>query len=82
ALGTINHTLQTLITAATFRDGLDVAGVVLNEVTVDSEDASRATNLGELEERCVPPVLASVEHGEEAFRSRVDWLAVLDTCGG
>src|SRR6478672_12727722 len=29
-LGTINATLQTLITARTFRDGLHVAGVVLN----------------------------------------------------
>ncbi len=31
-LGTINATLQTLITAATYCDGLDVAGIVLNSV--------------------------------------------------
>ena len=73
SLGTINHTLQTLITAATFRDGLDVAGVVLNDVTVDPKDASRATNLGELEERCVPPVLASVASSAAYFAERVDW---------
>ena len=35
-LGTINATLQTLITAATFRDGLNVAGVVLNDVVPSS----------------------------------------------
>ena len=29
-LGTINATLQTLITASTYCDGLDVAGIVLN----------------------------------------------------
>ena len=32
-LGTINQVLQTLIVAATFRDGLNVAGVVLNETS-------------------------------------------------
>ena len=32
-LGTINATLQTLITASTFRDRLRVAGVVLNSPT-------------------------------------------------
>ena len=30
-IGVINQTLQTLITAATFREGLTVAGVVLND---------------------------------------------------
>ena len=34
-LGVINHVLQTLITAATFRDGLAVAGIVLNETRAE-----------------------------------------------
>ena len=33
-LGTINQTLQTLITAAVFREGLPIAGVVLNHPTI------------------------------------------------
>ena len=33
ALGVINQTLQTLITAATFRRGLPIAGIVLNRPT-------------------------------------------------
>ena len=78
-LGTINHTLQTLITAATFREGLDIAGVVLNEVAVDSSDASRATNREELEQRCVPPVLAGVACGAEKFDSTVDWFALTNS---
>jgi dethiobiotin synthetase len=78
-LGTINHTLQTLITAATFREGLEVAGVVLNEVNSDSQDASRTTNLAEIKQRCVPPVLASVAHGEAEFDKQVDWFDLATT---
>ena len=51
ALGTINQTLQTLVAAATFRDGLEVAGVVLNHPTQPADDASTATNRGELAAR-------------------------------
>ena len=74
-LGTINATLQTLITASTFRDGLSVAGVVLN-----SPQVSRTTirvsdsNADELARRCVPPLLAVVEHGG-GFDRAVDWAA-------
>lgn len=60
ALGTINHTLQTLITAAAFRDALDVAGIVLNRPLPPSTDPSVATNRQELAARCVPPILAEV----------------------
>jgi dethiobiotin synthetase len=75
-LGVINQTLQTLITAATFRDGLDVAGIVLNDVRAPSDDASTATNRRELEQRCVPPVLAHLHHRTEDFDRHVDWLAL------
>ncbi len=73
-LGTINATLQTLITAATFRDGLPIAGVVLNHPTQPSNDASLATNRRELSARCVPPILAEVAWGAERFDVEVDWL--------
>ena len=73
-LGTINATLQTLITAATFRDGLPIAGVVLNHPTQPSDDASLATNRRELSERCVPPILAEVSRGAERFDVEVDWF--------
>ena len=39
-LGVINQTLLTLIAAATFRDGLDIAGIVLNDSTDCSHDES------------------------------------------
>ena len=77
-LGVINQTLQTLITAATFRDGLQVAGVVLNHVRRDATeiDPSVQTNLAELKRHCVPPVLAELRWQAEAFEPDVDWWRV------
>lgn len=74
-LGVINQTLQSLITAATFRDGLDVAGVVLNQMpTLDEvNDVSRQSNAVELASRCVPPLLTTVRN---EFDVTIDWLAL------
>ncbi len=74
-LGTINHTLQTLITAATFRDGLNVAGIVLNQPCRPPRDLSLATNRQELAARCVPPILAEVGW-KKGFDAEVDWFAL------
>lgn len=74
-LGTINCTLQTLIAASTFRDGLDVAGVVLNCPSGGTGDPSTTSNRAELEKRCVPPVLAEVTFGG-TFDRDVDWWAL------
>ena len=65
ALGVINQTLQTLIAAETFHDGLDVAGIVLNHPTHEPEDRSTASNRRELETHCRRPLL-----GEVAWRGR------------
>jgi dethiobiotin synthetase len=72
-LGTIHQTLATLVAAATFRDGLDVAGVVLNQLLADPPDESIATNYDELCHRCVPPVLAHVGWQAAAFDPPIDW---------
>jgi len=74
-LGVINATLQTLITAATYCDGLDVAGVVLNSAARREDDASIESNADELARRCVPPLLATVEHGG-GFDREVDWATL------
>ena len=73
ALGTINHTLQTLIAAADFGDCMPVSGIVLNHPAVTGDDPSVITNRRELESRSVPPVLAEVRHGAAAFDAEVDW---------
>ena len=57
-VGAINLALQTLITAATFRDGLPVAGIVLNAIE-QRDDSARQTSL-EIRRRAVAPVLAEV----------------------
>ena len=79
-IGVINQTLQTLIAAATFRDGLSVAGVILNDVTEQHVDESRHTNEDELVARSVPPLLARVAHGDTSALATIDWqrLARLD----
>ena len=74
-IGTINQTLQTLITASTFRGGLELAGVVLNDLD-DGEDASRETNWQELEQRCVPPLLARVGRDRLEAETPVDWVGL------
>ncbi|RMF92289.1 MAG: dethiobiotin synthase [Planctomycetota bacterium] len=74
-LGSINQTLQTLITAAAFRDGLETAGVVLNHPQPPGDgDVSLATNRREIERRSGPPVLAEVAWNAREFDAQVDWF--------
>jgi dethiobiotin synthetase len=76
-LGTINQTLQTLITAAVFGEGLPIAGVVLNHpVAPATDDLSLATNRAELQSRCIPPILAEVFWNADGFDATVDWFSL------
>ena len=75
-LGAINQVMQTLIAAATFRDGLDLAGIVLNQATSGGDNALRAENAREIRRRAVPPVLAEVAWQAERFDPEVDWYAI------
>lgn len=78
-LGTINATLQTLITASAIPGGLRVAGVVLNAPRPNANDPSAHTNGDELTCRCSAPLLATVAHGG-SFDRYVDWWAVSGPC--
>ncbi len=73
SLGVINHVLQTLITAAAFRDGIPVAGIVLNQARQPGADASVQSNAAEIRQRAVPPLLAEVPWGASAIDASVDW---------
>jgi dethiobiotin synthetase len=75
-IGVINQTLQTMIVAMTFRDGLDIGGIVLNRVAPLDDDPSLPDNRRQLEMRSVPPVLADVEFGQQEFQPPIDWAAV------
>lgn len=74
-LGTINATLQTLITANIFRERLSVAGIVLNSPSRLVDDPSMASNADELSMRCEPSLLVIVDHGGGLDRD-VDWLSL------
>lgn len=77
-LGTINGTLQTLITATAWKEGLPTAGVVLNDVLDLSQatsDESLATNAEEIRLRSGPPLLNHVRHGS-GLTSNTDWFAL------
>jgi dethiobiotin synthetase len=75
-LGAINQTLQTLAVAASYRGGLKVAGVVLNDADPDrvADDLSIGSNADELRRRCNAPVLAHVRWNASAFEPRVKWM--------
>lgn len=77
-LGTINGTLQTLITAETQAPGLTTVGVVLNQVQPREDDASLASNAAELAQRCAAPLLATVGYAQHEFDPAVDWLQVAE----
>ena len=80
-IGVINQTLQTLIVAETFRGGLPIAGVILNDVSPDDVashggDPSRTANRVELAARCIPPILGSVGWKSAVFDAPVEWLKI------
>ena len=73
-LGCINHTLQTLITAASYEDGIPIAGVIVNNVKPQgTNDHSLVSNPAEIEPVCIPPVLGTVGF-EQGLSSEIDWL--------
>lgn len=93
-LGAINAILQTLITAACCAmgnvqhdtkqkadSGLQVAGIVLNSARRITDDPSVDSNADEIARRCVPPLLAIVEHGG-SFDRDVDWFQLCATACG
>jgi dethiobiotin synthetase len=78
-IGVVNQTLQTLIAAAVYRDGIEVAGVVLNHARPnDRSDPSVATNRTELERRTEPPVLAELNFNATTFDQVVDWFGLAE----
>ena len=76
-IGAINQTLQTLITASCFRDGIDVAGVVLNDARSIDGDLSMKSNREEIEKRSAPPVLTRLRYEHDQFDDEVDWMQVI-----
>ena len=75
-LGVINQSLQTMITASCFRDGMDVAGIVLNDSQSFDGDISIDSNEEEISQRSLAPVLGRVRYQAETFDREIDWWAL------
>ena len=75
-LGTINATLQTVITARAKAPQLPIAGIVLNQPT-NRHDDSLATNAYDISARCDVPLLACVDYGANEFPNGVDWMSLV-----
>ena len=78
-IGVINQALQTLITAACFRDGLNVAGVVLNDARRLDGDASMESNRGQIASRSLSPVISRLRFNGDTFDDDVDWFEMAKT---
>ena len=72
-LGAINQTLQTLITASCFRDGIDIAGIVLNDAQIFEGDISIDSNHQEIAKRTEVPVLTRVKY-EQPEIEQINWF--------
>jgi dethiobiotin synthetase len=75
-LGTINATLQTVLTARVRAPQLAIAGIVLNQATHREGDASLASNAEEIAARTAVPLLAKLGRGESEFPAPIDWFAL------
>ena len=76
-IGAINQTLQTLITASCFRDGIEVAGVVLNDARSIDGDISMDSNREEIAKRSTRPVLTRLRYEQDEFDDAIDWIQVM-----
>ncbi|MGI9427720.1 MAG: dethiobiotin synthase, partial [Bythopirellula sp.] len=73
-LGVINATLQTIITARAVAPTLPIAGVVLNQTVLRTEDQSVVDNAAQLLEHSNVPLLATVDFQQQDFQAPVDWF--------
>lgn len=78
-LGMINETLQTLLTAQSYQQGVPIAGIVLNDIAAEVSDVSRDSNRAELARRCQTPILTHVPFGANQLPDPVDWLSLAST---
>lgn len=77
-LGTINQTLQTLITASAFDEGLHVGGVVLNHFQYLDDDPSVNSNWNEIAKRTPTPLLVEVSYLSESLERDIDWMSIAE----
>ena len=75
-LGAINQALQASVTANCFREGLNLAGLILNDSQAFQGDQSLDSNFQQISERSISPVLTRVKHDSRSCETEVDWMAI------
>ena len=76
SIGVFNQSLSALITAACFRDGIPIAGVILNDARMFDGDVSMETNREQISSRSVSPVLTRLRYEGDEFDEQIDWMMV------
>ena len=71
-VGAINQTLQTLITATNFREGLRMGAVVLNDVSANLDSAADS-NLEQVVTRVEGPLFSRLRHQGTQLDDPIDW---------
>lgn len=72
-LGAINQTMSSLAAAENFKNGLHVAGIVLNDSQIFEGDISISSNQAEITKRSSAPVLTRVRYQATEFKDDIDW---------
>ena len=82
-IGAINQTMQTLVAAENFGEGLNVAGIVLNDIQDGSTtgDPSVSSNRQQIADRASVAVLSHVAYNAEKFEEEIDWFAMAQPAG-
>ena len=80
-LGTINATLQTIITAGVVAPKLPIAGVVLCQTSPRKNDPSVKTNAADIAASCDVPLLATVAYEQDQLGAEIDWVATVCDLG-
>ena len=75
-LGCINQTMQTLITASTFRDGMEIGGIIINNIRTDEGDESAKTNPDEIAKRSMIPIIGTVDYGGKTIKGDCDLFEI------
>ncbi len=75
-IGAINQTLSGLVTAACFRDGIPLGGVILNDARMLDDDESMATNREQISSRAMSPLLTRLRYQGQQFDDAIDWMAI------
>jgi dethiobiotin synthetase len=76
-LGAINAARQTVLAAQTLLPQLTIAGLVLNQATERSGDASLTSNPAEIARWCKTPIVTTVDYGANEIGEELDWLRVI-----